>query len=186
MMAESTQGGHRDTPRSPIRKHSLAHVGFSRGRHPPQPRRGGGHGWGPAHPTSTPGTARPGDISVQSPRHHPATSPTQGGSSSPSEHPTKPVVSSLPPPSTRHLHRPCPSSNVSEGLLGHPWSPWQDMGRGDRASPPQSLNSWGRGAAGSRPLTSCGTNPAERGVRSISRLGNLPSPSLNPFPGAGQ
>ena len=154
--------------------------GFSGRRRPPQPRQGRGLAWGLAwglvHPTGTPGTARPGDISIQSPRLLPAMSPAQRGSSSPSKHPTNLVASSLPPPSTRHLHHGCRSPTGSGRLPGHPRSWWQDVGRGDKASPPQSLNSRGRRAAGSRSLTSCGTNPAACGVQGISRLGNLPSP----------
>lgn len=85
----------------------------------------------------------PGHISIQSPRHLPATSPTRGGSSSPSKHSMDPIASSLPPPSTRHLHHQCPSPTASGRLPGHLGSPWQDMGRGDRAWLPQSLNSRG-------------------------------------------
>lgn len=71
VMEESARGGRRDTPRSPIRKHHVVQGwGFLGGRRPPQPRRGRGLAWGLVHPTGTPGTARTGDILIQTPPSH--------------------------------------------------------------------------------------------------------------------
>lgn len=114
-----------DTPRSPT------HPSTSSGPHGPgmgflgreattTAWQGTGLAWGLVQPSGTLGMAGLGRISILSPGHPPAMSPTQGGSSSPSKDPADPA------PAISITRVPTPPAPEAPGTL----SPWQDTGTG--------------------------------------------------------
>lgn len=110
-----------------------------------------------------------GLASTQSPRHL----PSSGVHLRP---PSTPLTHCQLPSGTQHH----PASLVPQEALRTPLVTW---GEGTTHCYCRALIPM---AVGSRPLTSHGTNPMGRRVWSISRLGSIPSPSVNPFPSAGQ
>lgn len=118
----------------------------------------------------------------QSPRVLPAMTHPKGLLFSPLN-PTEPVASCLPPPPPSQLW----------GLWGHPWSA-TTAGHGDREGDtlpclaPCCLDQMSDTAEPIFQDKSCGIRERSGtgGSVGMSRLGNLPSPWLNPFPSTGQ
>lgn len=92
-------------------------------------------------------------------------------------HPPNTPLTLYPAPSNQHQTSLSPMSQ-SRHLQDTPIA----VGRGDRASLPQRLNSRGRRAAGSRSLTSCGTNPAGCGGPGHQQAGKAALPFAKSLP----
>lgn len=92
-------------------------------------------------------------------------------------HPPNIPLTLYPVPSTQHKTSPSPvsqSHNLHDTLIA--------VGRGDRTLLPQRFNSQSCGAAGSRYLTSCRTNPAGCGGLGHQQAGKAALPLAKSLP----